>query len=83
MNHAVQDPLDINLDFSSKCKAVQPLPVLDIGEHGLGNCDPLVVDIPSPLRAYFSAISLIRFAGVEAKKQSLLIGDPAFALLSL
>ena len=53
MNHAVQDPLDIDLDSSSKGKSVQALPVLDIRKNRFGDCDPLVIDIPSPLRVYF------------------------------
>ena len=53
VNHAVQDPLDIDLDSSSKRKSVQALPVLDICKNRLGDCDPLVIDISSPLRVYF------------------------------
>ena len=53
VNHAVQDPLDIGLDSSSKRKSVQSLPVLDIRKNRLGDCDPLVIDISSPLRVYF------------------------------
>ena len=52
VNHAVQDPLDIDLDSSSKRKAAQPLPILNIRKNRLGDCDPLVIDIASPLRVY-------------------------------
>jgi hypothetical protein len=50
MHHAVQDALDIHLDLSSKRKAAQPHPVLDISKHGLGDRYPLVIDIPPSLR---------------------------------
>ena len=53
VNHAVKDPLDIDLDFSSKRKSVQALAVLDIRKNRLGDCDPLMIDISSPLRVYF------------------------------
>ena len=49
VNHAVQGPLDINLDFPPEGKPVQPLPSLQIRKHGLGDRYPLVVDIPSSL----------------------------------
>ncbi len=52
VNHAVQDPLDIDLDSSSKRKSIQALPVLDIRKNRLGDCDSLVINIPSPLRVY-------------------------------
>ncbi len=52
VNHTVQDPLDIDLDSSPKRKSVQALPVLDIRKNRLGDCDPLAIDIPSPLRVY-------------------------------
>ena len=52
MNHAVQDPLDIDLYFSSKRKSVQPFPILDIGKHGLDDRDPLVIDVSSPVGIY-------------------------------
>ena len=64
MNHAVQDPLDIDFDFPSKRKAIQALSVLDICKNRLGDRDPLVIDIPSPLRVYFGGHLFDQLPGV-------------------
>ena len=53
MNHAVQDPSNIHLYLSSKRKAIQALPIPNIRKHGLGDRDPLLIDVPSPVRVYF------------------------------
>ena len=45
VNHAAQEPLDINLDLSPERKSVQALLSSDVGKDGLGHGEPLRVDL--------------------------------------
>lgn len=45
VNHAVQEPLDIDFDFSSEGKSVQALVGSDIGKYGFGRSEALRIDL--------------------------------------
>ena len=57
VDHTVEKPPDIYLNFSSQCKPVHPFLDSDIRKYRFNNCNPLRIDPPSFFDSIFLTIS--------------------------